>query len=491
MSAEPLHVTLLHTNDMHAHLEAMSRLSTFAGRLRAELRAQGRRVFFFDAGDAADRSVRFCSLTKGGAVPGLLSAMGYDLQALGNAISLTYGPQAVAEMAARADFPLLAANLCDGEAARTPNLKPCVELPLAEGLKLGVLGLTVHSPQGYALYGLRPPDFREAARAWVEKLAGQGAGPLVAVSHLGLENDRRLAEAVPALDVILGGHSHSLLPQGERVNGVLIAQAGEYAQHLGRVDLEIDARTGAVLSKTATVVEIPVETPPDLLVNIAIREAEREAEELLARPLALLAGPLSLEPFAECGLGDLAADALRERMGAEAALLSGGLFQQGLPGGRVTLGDLDAACSAPANPQLSRVRGEQIVAALEDALEPERMHSRLKAFRGAPLGLPMLSGLRVEADLAAEKGARVKAVSVGGQPLEGRRAYLLAHTDAEVKEENLPFGYLRLEAGQLLRTEVPTILREALEEYLKAHSPVPPPAGGRWISADHKLTPEG
>ena len=100
-----MQLTIFHTNDMHGRLEAMSRLSHFRRRLQAEAEAQGRATLFWDAGDAADRRVSICSVTKGAAFYPILNAMGYTLQAMGNAISLPYGPQAMGVVAGRAAFP--------------------------------------------------------------------------------------------------------------------------------------------------------------------------------------------------------------------------------------------------------------------------------------------------------------------------------------------------------------------------------------------------
>jgi hypothetical protein len=89
----------------------------------------------------------------------------------------------------------------------------------------------------------------------------------------------------------------------------------------------------------------------------------------------------------------------------------------------------------------------------------------------------------VDYDPNAPNGKRVKQIAVQQSVLENERLYRLAHTDAEVWSEITPYGQLKLEAGQLIRTEVPTILREAIEDYMTAHSPVPRPVGGRWRKA--------
>jgi 5'-nucleotidase len=483
MSTDTVQITILHTNDMHSHLGAMSRLSTTARSLRKRLEAQGRQVFFFDAGDAADRKERFCSVTKGAAFPRILEAMGYDLQTLGNAISVTYGPQAASQMAQRSAFPVLAANFQEADGSLVAGCQATARIQLTDQVRMGVIGLTPDMPDISELFGLRITDYRAITDEWLARLRGEGVGPIVVLSHLGLENDRPLAQALPEVDVIIGGHSHSTLPDGELVNGVLIAQAGDYGRFLGRVDLLVDARSGEILDKKATLIEIAEDTPPDAAFETAVKRANAEAAQYLAQQIGELRAALELNYQAECGMGNLAADAVRLRMQAEVSLLTGGLFHAGLPAGVVTLGDLNAACFSTANPQLSQVRGSQILQALEAALDPERMVSKVKAFRGAPLGLPAISGLQVTYDLQTSKGRRVKNVLAAGETLEETKLYRLAHTDAEVKTGTFPYGILELERGQILQVELPTILPEVIADYLRAYSPVSKPEGNRWRAA--------
>lgn len=470
-------LSIFHTNDMHGRLEAMARLSSFARRLRAEAEAQGRVVFFWDAGDAADRRVQVCSLTKGAAFSPILNAMGYTLQTMGNAISLPYGPQALAEVAARAAFPILAANCRDGDGPLTEGLREYVMIPLPRGLTMGVLGLTAPWGDLYETFGLFMPDFCDVAYNLVSELREKGANPILVLSHLGLDDDRLLAEAVPGIDVIIGAHSHHKLPHGEVRNDVLITQAGEYARVLGRMDLTLDTATGRVLGRRAQLVDVPEDEPPDLVVEAAIAAGEEEVAALMVRPIGVLQSVLELDYFAECGIGNLAADALRERMGAEAAIVASGLFHQGLPAGTVTLGQLDAACFSTANPSLTQVSGAQILKALERGLDPAIYENRHHSFRGAPVGVPQISGMVVEYDIDAQVGGRVRRVRIGGQPLDALRVYSLAHTDAETIPE---VGYLVLDEGQPSRHEVPTIVREVIEDYVRQGSPTPAPILGRW-----------
>jgi 2',3'-cyclic-nucleotide 2'-phosphodiesterase (5'-nucleotidase family) len=475
----PLALTLLHTNDMHGRLEAMSRLASLLRQQRAAAEASGRLVFYWDAGDAADRRFPLFSATKGAAVAPLLNALGCSLQTMGNAIALPYGPQALADVAARARFPILAANCRDGDGPLPSGLRETTVFPLPGGPRLGVLGLTAPWGDAYEAFGLRFPDFRQVARRLVAELRQAGCAPIILLSHLGLSDDRLVANEVPGLDLIIGAHSHNRLPEGEVVNGVLIVQTGEYAQALGRVDLELDPADGRVLSRAAAVLDVPPDLSPDPAFQGALSGVEREAATLLAEPIGTLAGPLDLNHFGECGLGNLAADALRERMGAEAALLMSGLFHRPLAAGALTLGALDAACFTSANPALTLVSGRQLWDALERGLDPAVAAVEHHSLRGTPVGQPQVSGLEIVFDPAAPAGQRLRQVRVNGQALVPDQTYRLAHTDAET----MGVAYLRLDPQQYTAYEVPTILREALADYIRAHSPVPVPPAGRWIRA--------
>lgn len=472
-----MNLSILHTNDMHARLDAMARLSAFARRLRAQAEARGDCVLFWDAGDAMDRRVRWVSLSKGSAFSPILNAMGYSLQTMGNDIALTYGPQAMEGITSRAQFPILAANLRDGDRPTVYGLREYELVALSPRVTMGVIGLTAPWDDAYASFGLHMPDFRETTRRLVGQLRGRDISPIVILSHLGLNDDRELAAQVQGIDLIIGAHSHNRLDHGERRHGVLIAQTGQYAEAIGHIELTLDDATGRVLTGTARVLEVPADEAPDPLVLGAIAAAEREVAELGAQPIGDLLMPLDLDYFAECGFGDLTADALRERMDADAALIISGLFSGDLPAGTLTLGQLDAACFTTANPALTIVRGQQVIEALERGLDPERTHFQHPAFRGTTTGIPQISGLNVEYYPDAANGARIKRVWLGDQLLDPARRVRLAHTDAETFE---PVGPLRLDEGQASEIQVPTIVREVIEDYVRRHSPVPAPQGARW-----------
>lgn len=474
-----MQIAIFHTNDMHGRVEAMARLSGFARRLRAEAEAEGRAVFFWDAGDAADRRYDLCSASKGAAFQPVLAAMGYTLQTMGNDLALTYGPQVMAEVARRGGFPILAANLRNGDGPLVEGLHSHAILPLPGELRMGVFGLTAPWGGVYEGFGLFMPDFLILARRLVDELRAAGAAPIIFLSHLGLPDDRLVAEHIPEIDLIIGAHTHDLLPAGEVVNGVLIAQAGDYARYLGRVDLEIDPANGRVLSRTVQVLPAPADEPPDPAVLAALAAGQQEVAILLAQPVGEMVETLALDYLAECSLGNFAADALREHMGAEAAILCSGNLRAGLPAGRITQREINEASISTANPFVTTVSGAQILAALEHSLDPAMTTAVDNGFRGAPWGILQISGLRVEYDPERPVGERVLAVEVGGEALDPARSYRLAHTDAETSSGH---RFLAFDPGQFSVHDMPTIVPEVLAGYLRRHSPAAAPSSGRWLA---------
>lgn len=477
-SDKVINITIFHTNDMHGRLEEISRLSHFARCLRKIAQAEGRKVFFWDAGDAADRRVQICSITKGAAFSQILNAMGYDLQTMGNAIALPYGPAAMKAVAERANFPILAANCRDGDGPLVDGLQEYTIIPISKKLNLGVLGLTAPWGGIYEVFDLHFPNFIELAIEKIKELHYKGADLIIVLSHLGLEDDRHLAETVPGIDLIIGGHSHNQLPIGEIHNGVMITQAGEYARFLGKVDVSVDADTSQVLFLTAQLLEVPEDEAPDQVVLDAIANVEAETEEIMSRTIGTLNSALGLDHYSECDIGNLVADALKTRMGAEAALVASGQFHTSLPAGKISLGQLHKACFSSANPALTRVKGKQILDALELGLDPNFNRLEPPSYRGTPVGIPQISGMQVWYDINAEVGKRIQILSINGEPLDLDKWYLLAHTDAEESRDS---GYLKLEDGQEPKYEVPTILPEVIEDYLKDNSPLPKPQWNRWI----------
>ena len=452
----PYSLIVLHTNDLHGRVEGLSRIATLVERIRAENRDVP--VLCFDLGDSEDYSNRLSNLTKGAAMHRFLSAMGCDAAVVGNGAIPRYGPGVLKDHAAASRYPHLLANLRLADGSFIPGTQPTALLDLGF-TRLGLIGVTVEMPSYTRFFGLSTVPTMPVVSELAAGLCSEGADAVILLSHLGLAADRELAEELQGdVALIVGGHSHDLLPEGERVGDVLIAQAGHYAEHLGRIDLSWD---GEKLRATrATVLPVADTTPPSALMLAEASVIESEVERYLDEIIGEIIVPLDFATDRECGVANLLADALRQRMDADVGVLvAGQAFSGLLPAGPLRRATLWDVCPSPANPGVVTLTGSQLVELVARGLDPERAAERPNPLRGKARGLMHLSGAVV----------RDGRLFVGGQPVEPEREYRVAGSDFEFETD---WGYTDSDWELHPSYDVPIILREALEEYLAAHSPV-------------------
>jgi len=223
---------IYHTSDLHDHRGIVPRLQA----LRA-----AEPGLLFDCGDSLRGSQTVYHRRE--PILAELDLAGYDAQGIGNR-EFHYVFALLAARARRMAHPLLCANLVDTRGRPLP-FQP--EATFArDGWRVRVFSLlVVQYPDGSPwerVFGWRFLDPFEVARRIAESTAADTT--LVVLSHLGLRADRRLASAVPRLDLILGGHSHDTLHAPEFAEGVPIVHAGPYGRYVSRTELERDDDRG-------------------------------------------------------------------------------------------------------------------------------------------------------------------------------------------------------------------------------------------------------
>lgn len=223
-------LNILHTNDVHGRWSAafVERLC----RLRESMDA-----LLLDAGD--------CLRTGNIAIPlkpptewEYLRQAGYDAVTLGNR-EFHILPKGFLAKVQGAPCPLLCANIRSKYPDAPLPVQPVWQGERA-GVRIGIVGLTVPmvTPRmrsaRLSAYLFDPP--LEVAREWAIRLRPE-VDLLIALTHLGIQQDRLLAEACPELDLIIGGHSHTPLESPERVGRVWIAQSKPFARGIGILQL--------------------------------------------------------------------------------------------------------------------------------------------------------------------------------------------------------------------------------------------------------------
>ena len=448
---------LLHWNDLHGRYDALARLSARAREIRAEA---DHPVLLLDGGDVEETSVRLSALTRGVAGWRMLGAAGVDAAVAGNGGLLRYGPGLLPAYAEALGSPPV---LCDVEVAgATPAGAVPSRLLEAGDLRVGVVGTTDYYPQ-YDAFGMVERGRVTAVRREAAALRRQGADVVVVLSHAGINHDRGLSWSVRDLvDVVVGGHTHDLLPEGDLDQGVPIAQAGWRGEHLGRVRLEVDQDGVRVVD--VRLEAVGEDAPPDPVV-LAQRDAcERDLEAWLAEPVGRLecAAPAG-DPHNRAA--QLLLEALLAHAPADLGVLVPMHVTAGLPAGVVTRGHVWEATSSPGNLATATLTGEEVRMMLERGRSEEFRSHRSRATRGRPFGALQVIGAEV-----GEGGA----VCVGGRPLEDRATYRVTASDLELSS----YGRLVETEPEDLRVHVPAILPELLESYLSAASSGTPRAAG-------------
>lgn len=445
-----MNITILHTNDIHGRVEGLTRIATIIDQIRNN--HPNTQVLYFDLGDSEEYTHRLSSLTKGSAMHRLLEAAGCRAVVVGNAMLSRLGPAAVEIETESVQYPHLLATIRLPDGSPIPGTKPWVMID-SGGIQLGLIGLSSNMDGYETFFGLQYLDPLTCARQAIAELRQRGAQFIIILSHLGLEADQELAESLRGeVDLILGGHSHSLLPQGQWVGGVLIAQAGQYAEHIGRVDLAWD---DAQLSpKSASVIRVTDEIPPFQPMLDLINRIEAEIQQFLGQTICHLPQSMDFSTQQECLVGNLMADALRWSEKAEIGLVvPGPVFTDGFPAGPLTRERLWSQCPSPGNPGWSMMHGSYISQMVERGLDPEFAAERHPALRGVERGLIHLSG-------AVYRNGKIL---MDGQPLDPGRVYRVAAADFEFEPV---WGYVD-EAWEIQPTyDSSIIMRDVLEAYL-------------------------
>jgi 2',3'-cyclic-nucleotide 2'-phosphodiesterase (5'-nucleotidase family) len=470
-----IQLTILHINDLHGRVEQLARIASLVRAIRSAVLAAGGYCLFLDAGDVEDTALLESSLTKGSAMQAILRGAGCDWAALGNAIPMRYGPQAVADLGKYFGRPLLCANMLDPHGQLLAGLQPYA-LETIGGLKIGLIGLTAPNEAYQTFFQLDVPEPLEVLPGLVERVRLEGAKTVILVSHLGSAVDQKVAESLRGINVIVGGHDHVKISPPQVVNDTIIVQAGDFGQYLGRLDLILDSETGSVAQHTGELIPVEEDVPGDPAAQAAVEAQHARVERMMQNQIGCLNDPVELSVEQECSAGNLLADALLERMEAtQVALVLAGHWTNGLEAGPLTQGRLYAANRSTANPARARLSGLQIEQFLAEALKLENARRSLHALRGGAVGMPHVAGLRVRHDPEKLEKLEKLEVWVGDEPLQPEQIYLVAATDMEFADF---IGYLPLPMREI-EFEVPTIMPEVLEDYIARHSPLDRPAGGR------------
>lgn len=416
---------ILHYNDLHSRIESVSKYDgncskgdeaegkCFGGvarlypalmKLRDELKAQGENVIILDAGDQFQGSLMYTTY-KGDVEAEFLQMLSPDAMAVGNH-EFDDGPEGFAGFLEQVNIPVLSGNI---DVSAEPLLSGKIDDHLIleiGGENIGIISALAVDTKETSSPGenVKFMDEISALKADAAALSEQGINKIIALNHVGYNKDLQIAGAIKGVDVVVGGHSHSLLsntndraegPYPTRVGNIPVVQAYAYSKYFGHLIVTFNDE-GEVIASEGDTVLVDNSFPVDEKMAQRIAELAGPIEELKATVIGnaadIIDGDRNNCRLKECTMGNLVADAMLARtqsQGVQIAIQNGGGLRASIDQGEITMGELLTVLPFQNTLATFQTTGAVIVEALENGV------SQIADVAGR---FPQIAGLRYEFD---------------------------------------------------------------------------------------------
>ena len=393
-------LTILHTNDFHARFEPISKYDSgcsaednaagecFGGWARLvnavkEARARTNNAILVDGGDQFQGTL-FYTYYKGMVAAEMMNGLAYDGMTVGNH-EFDDGPEVLAGFMSAVNFPVLMSN---ADVSREPALAgKLAKSTVIErgGEKIGLIGLTPQDTPDLASPGknITFTDPASAVQGEVDKLTADGVNKIVVLSHSGFLIDKGVAANTTGVDVIVGGHSNTLLSNTQEravdvypvmVGDTAIVQAYAYGKFLGELNVTFDD-AGVITEAKGEPLLIDGAVPEDADVVARIAALAGPLDEIRNKVVAstaeALEGDRSVCRVSECAMGNLIADAMLARVqdqGIDIAIMNSGGIRASIDVGEVTMGEVLTVLPFQNTLSTFQVTGQTIIDALENGV---------------------------------------------------------------------------------------------------------------------------
>jgi 2',3'-cyclic-nucleotide 2'-phosphodiesterase (5'-nucleotidase family) len=327
-------LTILHSNDLHAHLlpddNGAGGFAQLATVLRQE-RAHCAACLYLNAGDLV-QGTPVSTIFRGMPIYEVANKLGIDASTLGNH-EFDYGWQNILRFVKAAHFPVICANMVD-ETGNPVTGKPYVILT-AGGIRVAVIGVlmsnmvgTLVTPKEAGPWHVLP--LIETVRRCVHEVRDRSE-LIVVLGHIRDEEAAAILRDVPDVSVLIVGHSHRGYPELKRVDGRVAAMVRAYGVELGRLDLQVNLTTHKLESaqwKRIAIDSKKIAPAPDVLRDVARWEAKvsKVVDVRIGESKRRLAGP---------ELSAVVERAMAEGSSADIGYINGGNLRDVLPAGEI------------------------------------------------------------------------------------------------------------------------------------------------------------
>lgn len=455
-------IHIYHTNDIHSHFENWPRISAYLQAEKQQRNQSNEAVFLFDIGDACDRVHPLTEATNGQANVRALNEAHYDAVTIGNNEGIGSSKAELNQLYDEANFKVILSNVLDKKTGAYPDWAlPFDILQTKSGHRIGIFGLTAPFPTSYEPIGWKVKEVDDVVPDILEILTPL-VDTVILLSHLGILIDREIAEKYPMIKIILGSHTHHLLPEGEKVRNTLLAAAGKFGQYIGHVTLDIDG--SRLLSAQATVVEtrlLPVVEGEEELVKGYNQLGHQllNEQEIAYVPTNLPVSWQKKSPLVDFGL-----KAIMDYAKTDVAIINAGLFMQPVSKGIVTNDELHQILPHPMRVMRCTLSGEDLIRLV---YEMNKNHLFLRnfpikgmGFRGEIFGEICYSGIYLD-----EKTGEV---TWQGKEIQLEESYTFATVDHFLY---IPF-FPTIEIRGNNEILFPYFIRNVLGQYMEKMYPI-------------------
>jgi 5'-nucleotidase len=503
-------LNILHINDFHSRDESINKFDATctaeeetkkecfggAARLKTEIDERrkalaGQNVILLDAGDNFQGSL-FYTTYRGQAEVEFLNDMKFDAMTVGNH-EFDDGESALAPFLDKVQFPVVTANLAtDAESKLGNRIKPSVVLDIG-GQKIGIVGAVTTETPELASPGphVKITDDVAAINAEVDKLKSQGVNKIIALTHVGYTRDIAEIAKIPGVDVVVGGHSHTLLsntdpkaagPYPTMVDNpggykVPVVTAASYSRYLGDIVVTFDDN-GVVKEAKGDPILLDASVTPDPTMLARVQELAKPIEELRKKVIGAAQAPIEgareVCRVQECSMGNLVADAMLDRTKGQditIAIQNGGGLRASIGAGNVSMGDVLTVLPFQNTVATFQLTGADVLAAIENGL------SQIDAGAGR---FPQVSGMKFSFDKTKPPGSRVVSAEVkegdGFVLLDPKKVYGVVSNNYMRAGGD---GYTVFANNGKKAYDFGPNLEQVVADYLTAHTPYKPYLDGR------------
>ena len=452
----------------------------------AAARARAGNSILVDGGDQFQGTL-FYTYYKGKAAAEMMNKMGYDGMTVGNH-EFDDGPEVLRRLYGRDQLP-------DPDVDADVSAEPLLAGKLAKstaievgGEMIGLIGLTPQDTDELASPGanITFSDPVAAVQGEVDKLTADGVNKIVVLSHSGFVVDQAVAAGTTGVDVIVGGHSNTLLsnvqeravgPYPVMVGDTAVVQAYAYGKFLGELNVTFDD-AGTIISATGEPIIIDGSVAEDAGTKARVAELAQPLEEIRQLVVAsagdVIDGDRSVCRVQECAMGNLVADAMLDRVkdqGVTIAIANSGGIRSSIDAGDVTMGEVLTVLPFQNTLSTFEVSGQTVIDALENGV------SQVEEVKGR---FPQVAGLKFTWDMSvAPNEGRITEVLVmsGGNfaPIDPGATYRLVSNNYVRGGGD---GYKMFRGADNVYDYGPD-LADVLAEYMADHAPVSPYLDGR------------